>query len=95
MITCPWLSRLEEWSWKFDSLPWRTAVQEVLVAQVVIIREITVAVVGLLSDPLSRSSREITVRNKQQSSNNPILNLLQCHALLHPLHPFVQYLGRA
>jgi hypothetical protein len=65
------------------------------VAQVAIIREITVAVVGLLSDPLSRSSREITVRSKQQSSNNPILNPFQCHALLHPLHPFVQYLGRA
>jgi hypothetical protein len=94
MTTCPWFSRLEEWSWKFDSLPWRTAVQEVLVAQVVIIREITVAVVGLLNDPLSRSSREIIVLNRQQSSSNQVYSPHQCPVLLRRPHPCVPFQGR-
>jgi len=90
MITCPWLSRLEEWSWKFDSLQLRRVAQVVLVAQEETRREDIVGLVGLiLSDLLSKSSREITVLNKQQSLNNPVLSLLWCLALLHRLHPFV------
>jgi hypothetical protein len=95
MITCPWLSSLEEWSWSFDSLPLRMVAHEVLVPQVATRRGTNVGVVGLISDPLSRSSREITVHNKQQSSNNPTLSLLQYLALFRRLHPFVRSQGRA